>query len=483
MSVRCFKIGCWLGLFLSIMRVGADSPHGLDLQKFVASACKFMAEHKKSAIIACSCIALTGACCCAYSYRTLLLRTAKLLGKSIGTQRRGTRNLRGAGNTNHADTIFDGLDRIEGAQGNQEASNRIFASLMAAASGDALGRVTEFLKSMDAINHKYPQGIRSFDDLKKTNDFFVKDGRSVAPYTDDTRMAMLVMHELIKFRQWAHVQAKAKGQSDLSFIRANYDQASHKLMTSIALSFIKDFKNRSYGWAAGFRAPGNACMAGTKNLIGRLNKMFDDQKYPEDTSKYPQNWWKLTNDAGGCGSVMRAYPFGLVFYDDPDLAARLAHDHSYMSHGCPLARSACAAMAAGTAYAVREEGHTQIVEQMYAYAKQYDDPTYKAQTAVLIEQAISMSQDGTPTAQVFEKLQGWSAHEAIAAAVYILCMHPADVQKAVLMGVYTPGDSDSIASLAGALVGARVGKDKIPQDWIDSVEDSNILQLMAKKAA
>ena len=44
-----------------------------------------------------------------------------------------------------------------------------------------------------------------------------------------------------------------------------------------------------------------------------------------------------------------------------------------------------------------------------------------------------------------------------------------------------PGDSDSIASMAGALVGARCGAYQIPQEWIDVLEKSNELIDLADK--
>ena len=71
----------------------------------------------------------------------------------------------------------------------------INAAMIGAATGDALGGVTEFL-SMERIHAQYPHGIHTFDDIRK--DFRKKDGAMVAPYTDDTRMAMLVMEEAHK---------------------------------------------------------------------------------------------------------------------------------------------------------------------------------------------------------------------------------------------------------------------------------------------
>jgi ADP-ribosylglycohydrolase len=76
---------------------------------------------------------------------------------------------------------------------------------------------------------------------------------------------------------------------------------------------------------------------------------------------------------------------------------------------------------------------------------------------------------------VFDRLRAWAAHEAIAAAVYLLERHPDDPRAAILEGANTPGDSDSIATLAGALLGARCGARALPADWVHDVERADEL--------
>ncbi|HLJ31595.1 MAG TPA: ADP-ribosylglycohydrolase family protein, partial [Candidatus Babeliales bacterium] len=97
------------------------------------------------------------------------------------------------------------------------------ASMWAGGIGDALGRVTEFIESTDLIFKRYPYGVRSY------NDFLVDDwkyvpaklkDKKIAPYTDDTAMAKLVMKELICSRE------------------NNWDL--NETMCHIAISFIND---------------------------------------------------------------------------------------------------------------------------------------------------------------------------------------------------------------------------------------------------
>jgi ADP-ribosylglycohydrolase len=343
-------------------------------------------------------------------------------------------------------------------------------SMLAGGIGDALGRVTEFIKSTDSIFEQYPRGVRTYDD------FLLRDwsnvpaelkNNNIAPYTDDTAMAKLVLTKLIYAKKY------------------NWDL--HITMCHIAASFVKDAHDTSLGWVAPFRAPGNACIAGVKQL--GIN-WYENQSW--------NDWDVLAHTAGGCGSVMRAHPFGLVFADDPEKAALWAAEHSRLTHGNPMALAACAAMATGVAYAVQGKTPEFIVEKMIAAARQYDEVTAtKIESAYIsghqagrsrsrfdnIFQAYDNAEFRRCNDHVFSTFLGWAAHDAIAATVYAFTLSPNNVMEAIYLGVHTPGDSDSIASMAGALVGARVGAGQLPKELVEQLEGSAELASDAAKAA
>ena len=121
----------------------------------------------------------------------------------------------------------------------------------------------------------------------------------------------------------------------------------------------------------------------------------------------------------------------------------------------------------------------EMANKMIESARKYDEIT-----ASMIEKAAQYANDATvPSEKVFEEFHGWTAHEAAAAAVYCFMKFPDDAQKAVALGVNTPGDSDSIASLAGALVGARTGISSLPKEWHETIEDSSLIISIGKQLA
>lgn len=307
----------------------------------------------------------------------------------------------------------------------------VAGAVLAAAIGDAMGHPTEF-KSMDEIYQKYgPEGVQNFEL------FWQQDGKKFAPYTDDSQMAEAVTRGLL--------EAREEGL------------ALDGTMDAIAKRFVQWSKNPQ----GGHRAPGNACMSGCRALASGTH-------------------WSNAGgpSAGGSGSVMRAYPFGLFFHADLDKAEAWAVAHSKLTHRDPIALAACAAMAIGVARLVRCDDVSKVVSEMVTAAARYSP-----KTADMMTRAVHEAQTGVGPEVTLARLQGWAAHEAIAAAVYIFVRHPDDPRAAILEGANTPGDSDSLATLAGALVGVRCGLSAVPKEWVEQVERSDELLNLARLIA
>lgn len=66
--------------------------------------------------------------------------------------------------------------------------------------------------------------------------------------------------------------------------------------------------------------------------------------------------------------------------------------------------------------------------------------------------------------------QGWVAEEALAVALHTLLCFPDDPTNALRRAAFTDGDSDSIASITGALAGAAYGRRYFPHGWIENLE-------------
>jgi ADP-ribosylglycohydrolase len=66
--------------------------------------------------------------------------------------------------------------------------------------------------------------------------------------------------------------------------------------------------------------------------------------------------------------------------------------------------------------------------------------------------------------------EGWVAEEALMVALHTLLCFPDDPTNALRRAAFTSGDSDSIASITGALAGAAYGRKAFPHQWIRNLE-------------
>ena len=311
-----------------------------------------------------------------------------------------------------------------------DRASRALGAVLGAAIGDAIGHPTEFIGSFEEIRRRYPpNGVTGYQL------FWERDGQRFAPYTDDTQMAEVVLLGLLEGRD---------AELDLD-----------ATMQRIGAGFVEWSVNPQ----GGHRAPGNACISGSRALAQGVH------------------WSEAgAEDAGGCGSVMRAYPFGLLFADDTQAAEAWAAAHSQLTHGAGIARAACAAIAGGVAAAMRGEDADEIAQALVDGARRQHE-----RTAEMIETALDEARDGTEPEVTLSRLRGWAAHEAIAAAAYVFARHPDDARAGILEAANTPGDSDSIATLAGALLGAHLGVGSLPSSWSRDVERTDELQALAHR--
>ena len=255
-------------------------------------------------------------------------------------------------------------------------ADRIAGAVLGATIGDAMGHPTEFM-SMPQIHARYgAAGVVGFEKWMTT------DGQRVAPYTADTQLSEAVVRALLD-----------TDNNDLDVT-----------MTTMAKRFVR-WSTHPQG---GHRAPGNACMSSCAALARGTP-------------------WREAGGAtaGGCGSVMRAWPFGLFFVDDLDKAEAWAVAHSRLTHNDPIALAACAAIARGTALAVRGADIDVIVADMIAAAARWSEPT-----AALMQRAVDEARRGVGPEVTLDRLRGWAAHEAIAAAVYVFVRHAQRSSKA-----------------------------------------------------
>lgn len=319
--------------------------------------------------------------------------------------------------------------------------------LFGLAYGDALGKPTEFMTIAQIETRYGPGGPRDLEG-------------DPALVTDDTQMTLAV--------GWALLDAAAPTPAALEPpLRARF------------LAWARSPDNN--------RAPGMTCL----RACGELARGVP--------------WTEATvTGSKGCGANMRVAPAGLVPTYDLDTLAGVAQLQAALTHGHPTALAASEL----TAYAVRvlRDGATlaalpallraRCVTQRIVYRGDWLGSLWQQPGVATPEAFIARGWDECLTA--LDRLDaalahpddgadpclatgaGWIAEEALATALLCAIRHADDPVTALARAATTSGDSDSIACLAGAFIGAEQGLTAWPAPWLDRIEYRDDLAALAR---
>jgi ADP-ribosylglycohydrolase len=292
--------------------------------------------------------------------------------------------------------------------------------LIGLALGDALGRPVEFM-AFPAIKATYgPTGIQAPPDP--------------ALYTDDTQMTVALAEGLVE-----------AGDQDLD-----------SLMRAVGHHFVTWRHSPEND-----RAPGATCLRG-------IDRFEAGQPWSESGIA----------ESKGCGSAMRVAPIGYLYQHDPARLRDVARASSLITHGHPAALAASVGAASLVRLALDGVSPESFLRLTYEVTAGMADDFEQALRRV--GQVVNWGDEVAAMRHIGE---GWVGEEAVALALYCVLRYPNDYAGAVRRAANSNGDSDSIACIAGGIMGARLGLDAIPAAWRKRCEHgSELLDLGARLA-
>ena len=177
----------------------------------------------------------------------------------------------------------------------------------------------------------------------------------------------------------------------------------------------------------------------------------------------------------GNGSAMRVAPVGMACYGDPRRITSLAMESSRPTHSHPQAYQGATLQALTVTIALTAE---EIVPAAFLgplraaltyFADLMQDISPFAKRLEAIEQGLA---DGKPAAEMGDIIgTGTEAFEAVPMALYCVLRHPNSFADAVREAIFLGGDTDTIASMTGAIAGAFDGSASIPPSWLSAVRE------------
>ncbi|WP_433288381.1 ADP-ribosylglycohydrolase family protein [Micromonospora sp. CA-244673] len=174
---------------------------------------------------------------------------------------------------------------------------------------------------------------------------------------------------------------------------------------------------------------------------------------------------RRTGRSAGNGSLMRTAPVALAYLGDPEALAEAARAVSELTHYDPLAADACVLWCAGIRRAVLDGTFDGVREGLDLLPAQRRDRW----SGWLAEAESKPPEQFRPNGFVVPALQAaWSAithtdvpdHNPRQGS--FPCQH---LEHALTAAVRVGDDTDTVAAIAGALLGARWGSSAVPLAW------------------
>ena len=179
-----------------------------------------------------------------------------------------------------------------------------------------------------------------------------------------------------------------------------------------------------------------------------------------------RHWWSAaTTFSAGTSGAARCAAFGLMWAGDPQRAAYEAALSTSVTHGHPVATSAAAAFAAAVALAANDDGPLDA-DWLIAVADicaEFNQSDINGATVIDRIRILPAMLTQSPEAALSILGTGPVALEAVPAALWCAATARTPVEG-LLNAVNAGGDTDTVAAMAGACLGARHGDGVWPSD-------------------
>lgn len=299
---------------------------------------------------------------------------------------------------------------------------RFKGSIVGAAVGDALGMPTEYISSAKLYS-LYGGHVTRFE---KPSPHHPCSHLQAGMYTDDTQQAVILAESLVAMKGF-----------DIVDFGQRMGEWDHKCAT------IPGYDRFS---------------GGTSRSASRKLYLGED---PHQTGKPTPT----------CGSAMRIAPLGLFYHNDISELEEKAYWASAVTHNHPAAIDSALFISHLVAYLVNDFS----VEESVTRAREIMTSDLGPKIDFVVQNRQREPQE---VGAVIGTSQ--SSYETVPMALHCFLYAGEDFAQAVLEAAnLVPGDTDSIACIAGALSGAYNGFSSIPAHFSENVENTKYLQDLA----
>jgi len=302
--------------------------------------------------------------------------------------------------------------------------SRILASLKGLATGDAIGKQTENLSRV-GIARWYPRGVHGFEGRPGTIIPRYASNRKhpwlFGETTDDTERTVAVARAILRDGEVRHVSV------------------ARELLTC------------------------------KKSVHPGVKSLWEFHEAGDAT--------RVAVAHDGCGAAIRVAPVGILYRSDRlDDIVEGAYQASIPTHGGPLALAAAAATAAAVSAAIDGADPVEIVRFAKVAAERAEQRRTGPRETVFARAIESIHNDLSRLPElsadnVAHRYAPTQPLQIVPLAIALATLMDS-AASAILLAANIGGDSDSVASVAGSVLGARYPA-SVSEDWYRIVESVN----------
>lgn len=312
---------------------------------------------------------------------------------------------------------------------------KAYGCLLGVAIGDAMGAPTTFMTPKE-IKEKYGF-VRKF--IEPPKDHPIHGGLKAGQVTDDTEMTLLLADSIIKcggIKVECYVKHLLRWAQEKNILQTEY------LGPSTRNALMKLLHGASIEEAGRF---------GTTN-----------------------------------GAAMKISPIGIVDRRKLDKTIKDVYKISLPTHGTNVAISAAAAVACAISAAFYDDSDIGKIINAALYGAREGAKLGFRYPAASVEKRIQLALELVERVNNVEEAciilydyigMGVAANESIPSAIAIVKIAGGDPLDAITLAVNCGGDSDTIASIVGAIVGTMHGAKAFPSSLVNVIEGVNNLKL------
>ncbi len=312
--------------------------------------------------------------------------------------------------------------------------NHYAGCLLGGALGDALGARVEFMSFPEIAGAYGPAGYPG------------PAGDEELRITDDTQMTLFTAEGLLR--------AINRGRSRGIGYPAGMVHGAYLRWLATQGDYPDSEGAAPDGWLIGLkklhvrRAPGNTCLTALRS--GRIGTVEEP-----------------INNSKGCGGVMRAAPAGLVT-GVPEGAFELGCRTAAITHGHPSGYLPAGLLAEMIRHIIRGASLQDALEAGLEVLRTREG---HEETLAAVRRALILLEGRGSHVENIEAIGGgWVGEEALAIALYCCLASAGDLRGALLLAVNHSGDSDSTGAIAGNILGAFLGREALPREWLGRLE-------------